>query len=96
MRGGHTRPVPFCPCGSELALVRIATYETHRRRLSVWKRALAAMPALALLLAPYVLRTRTDYPGLFWSATALLGFFAGWATLRAAWHYWMLRGRAGA
>jgi hypothetical protein len=69
----------------------MATYEEHRRQLVSWRRLLVGLPALTLLLAPYLLGTRTAYPALFWGAVALLAFFGAWAAGQAGWHYWILR-----
>lgn len=70
----------------------MATFEEHRRRLGSWRRLLAGVAALTLLLAPYLVRTRATDPALFWGAVALLVFFGAWAAGRAGWHYWVLRG----
>lgn len=48
-------------------------------------RPLAALAGLTVLLAPYVVGTRADYPALFWTAVAVVGFFAAWA-------WWRFRG----
>lgn len=69
----------------------MASFETHRRKLSLWRRAFLLVPATALLLAPYLVATRKQYPDLFWSAVALLVFVGLWAGGHAAWHYWVLR-----
>lgn len=69
----------------------MATFEDHRRRLAVWKRPLVAVPAVLLLLSPYVVQTRLAHPDRFWGAVALVGFFALWAVGRVVWHYSILR-----
>lgn len=70
----------------------MANVEAHRRKLSLWRRALLLVPAVAFLLAPYLVATRAQYPDLFWSAVALLVFVGVWTGGHAAWHYWVLRG----
>lgn len=46
---------------------------------------LAALAGLTVLLGPYVLGTRADYPALFWTAVTVVGFFGSWT-------WWRFRG----
>jgi len=64
----------------------------HRRRFAAWSRTLLAIPLVAVLLGEYLYGTRLAYPGRFWGALVVVGFFGAWAVLAAAWHYSVLRG----
>lgn len=68
----------------------MATFDEHRQRLTVWKRALLAPAALAVFMAPYLFQRQS--PALFWTALVSLALFVAWSLVRVAWHYWVLAG----